>query len=96
MGTAANTPVPVLDQFGAFTVTGVGCYNNAHIVAAHPALTGMTDASLSNWSCSVHEAFDGFPGSFLPLVIANGIAQGAINFPDGSSGPPVDLQINRV
>gem|GEM_PF-2759337 len=86
-----STPVPVLDQFGAFSVTGVGCYNNAHIVAAHPALAGMTDASLSNWSCSVHEAFDGFPGDFLPLVIANGVLTGAISFPDGSSGPPYVL-----
>lgn len=90
-GTAPGTPIPVLDQFGAFSVTGVGCYNSAHIVAAHPALAGMTDASLSNWSCSVHEAFDGFPGAFLPLVIANGISTGAINFPDGSSGPPYVL-----
>jgi len=89
--TSPSTPVPLLDQFGAFSVTGVGCYNNVHIVAAHPALAGMTDSSLSGWGCSVHEAFDGFPASFLPLVIANGVAQGAISFPDGSSGPPYVL-----
>jgi cysteine-rich repeat protein len=89
--TGPSTPVPLLDQFGSFTVTGVGCYNDAHIVALHPALAGMTDASLSNWSCSVHEAFDSFPDDFLPLVIAEGVSQGAISFPDGSSGPPYCL-----
>ena len=48
-GTAPGTPVPVLDQFGMFTAVGVGCYNDSHIVAVHPALAGTTDASLSNW-----------------------------------------------
>lgn len=72
-GTSPGTPVPLLDGIEAgFTVTGVGCYNDVHIVATHPALTGLTDASLENWSCSVHEAFDGFPSDFLPLVIAEG------------------------
>jgi cysteine-rich repeat protein len=88
-GTAALTPVPLLDPFGSFSVTGVGCYNDAHIVATHPALGALTDADVSNWSCSVHEAFDSFDASFLPLVIANGIVgAGAIDFPDGSSGVP--------
>ncbi len=95
-GVAASTPVPLLDQFGAFTVTGVGCYNDAHIVATHPALTGITDASLSNWSCSVHEAFDGFPASFLPLAIAENPPggppfPGSQSFPDGTSGVPYIL-----
>ena len=94
--TLPGTPVTVMDQFGAFTVTGVGCYNDAHIVATHPALTGITDASLSNWSCSVHEAFDGYPASFLPLAIARDPAggppfPGSKSFPDGSSGVPYIL-----
>ncbi len=49
-GAAANTPVPFLDDLsmmGNFTVTGVGCYNDAHIVATHPALSGLTDGDLS-------------------------------------------------
>jgi len=95
-GTAPGTPVPVLDQFGTFSfggsnfsTAGVGCYNDAHIVAVHPALSGLTDASLSNWSCSVHEAFDGFPGNFLPLAIAENIAgAGSLSFADGSFGLP--------
>jgi len=32
-GTADGTAVPLLDVFGSFTVKGVGCYNDAHIVA---------------------------------------------------------------
>lgn len=86
---APVTPVPLLDQIGTFTVTGVGCYNDAHIVATHTALAGLNDASLSNWSCSVHEAWDTFPASFIPLVIANGISgYGSLSFPDGSLGVP--------
>ena len=90
--TAAGTPVPVLDPFGAFTVTGGGCFDDAHKVADHPALAGITDAILSNWSCSVHEAFDDFPADFLPLAIAQGIGgAGSINFPDGTFGIPYIL-----
>ncbi|PJE64255.1 MAG: hypothetical protein COU90_03720 [Candidatus Ryanbacteria bacterium CG10_big_fil_rev_8_21_14_0_10_43_42] len=88
-GVVSGTPVPFLDPFGAFTVRGVGCFNDAHIVAVHPALSGLTDPSLSNWSCSVHEAFDSFPPDFLPLAIArNTNGAGEIDFADGSRGVP--------
>jgi hypothetical protein len=94
-GTTANTPVPLLDGIspGGFTVTGVGCFNDAHITATHPALTGLTDADLSNWSCSVHEAFDNWPDTgpaserFEVLAIAEGFG-GAYNAPDGTVGTP--------
>jgi Calx-beta domain/Bacterial Ig-like domain (group 1) len=86
--TTPLTPVPLLAAFGTFTVTGVGCFNDAHIVATHAALAGLTDADLSNWSCSVHEAFDTIATGFLPLVIARGEHPGAIDFPDGSRGTP--------
>ncbi|MBI4311894.1 MAG: hypothetical protein HY681_08935, partial [Chloroflexi bacterium] len=91
-GTAPNTAVPVLDAFspGGFTAMGVGCYNNAHIVAAHPALAGLTDATLSNWSCSVHEAFDKWPVDFAVLAIAKDIGS-SYTAPDGSVGTPYIL-----
>ena len=94
--TAPLTPVPVLDQFGLFTVTGVGCYNDSHIVAVHDALAGLTDESLSNWSCSVHEAFDTFPSDFLPLAIAENVGCPSppgtgLNFADGTCGTPYIL-----
>ena len=82
----------MLDVIGLFTVTGVGCYNNVHIVAVHPALAGLTDAALSGWSCSVHEAFDSFPSAFLPLAIAKGIGgTGSLSFADGTFGMPYIL-----
>jgi cysteine-rich repeat protein len=91
-GTTSATPVSVLDPFGTFTVTGVGCYDDAHKVADHPALTGITDVTLSNWSCSVHEAFDNFPASFLPLAIAQNIGgPGSLTFADGTFGIPYIL-----
>ncbi len=92
-GDSSMTPVPVLSPFGAFTVTGeIGCYNDAHKVADHVALTGVTDASLSNWSCSVHEAFDSFPSNFLPLAIAENISgPGSLTFADGTFGIPYIL-----
>ena len=93
-GTAPGTSVPVLDPFGSFTVTGVGCFNDAHIVATHPALSGLTDASLSDWFCSVHEAFDSWPASgpsaFTVLAIAEG-AGSTYTAPDGSVGIPYIL-----
>jgi len=92
--TTPAAAVPLLAPFGSFTVEGnLGCYNNAHIVAIHPALAGSTDATLSNWSCSVHEVFRTFPsGSFIPLVIARNITgTGSLTFADGSFGVPYIL-----
>ncbi len=95
--TRSNTPVPVLEPFGTFSVTGVGCYNDAHIVAQHTALSGMTDSLFSNWSCSVHEAFDNYPAAnFAPLVIARDNPDeprlpSSKDFADGSKGLPYVL-----
>ena len=95
-GTAPLTTQPMLDaafgSIGDFTTTGVGCYNDAHIVATHPAFTaaGVTDAVLSSWGCSVHEAFDNWPISFEVLAIARGIGA-SFTAPDGSVGTPYIL-----
>jgi hypothetical protein len=93
-GSTAGTPVPLLDPFGTFTVGAAsGCFDDAHIVASHPALAGLTDTSLANWGCSVHEVFNSFPtGTFVPLAIARGITgAGSMSFGDGSSGVPYIL-----
>ncbi len=89
-GTPALTPVPALDGFGSFTMTGVpGCFDDAHKVANHPALNGLGDAELSNWGCSVHEAFDGWPASFQVLAIA--LSGTVFTAGDGSVGTPYIL-----
>jgi hypothetical protein len=93
-GTTAGTPVPLLDHFGTFTVgPASSCFDDAHIVASHPALAGLTDTSLANWGCSVHEVFNSFPtATFVPLAIARGITgAGSMSFGDGSSGVPYIL-----
>lgn len=91
----SSTPhdVPMLAPLGTFLVEGnLGCYNNAHIVASHPALAGSTDATLSNWSCSVHEVFRSIPPGFIPLAIARNITGvGSMTFGDGSMGVPYIL-----
>ncbi|MBI3785151.1 MAG: hypothetical protein HY270_17305 [Deltaproteobacteria bacterium] len=97
-GVPPQTPVPVLDAFGAFTVDGTAgalCYDNAHIVAIHPALSGLTDAELSNWSCSVHEAFDSWPANFQVLAIAKNLGS-AFTASDGSVGTPYILARGAV
>jgi hypothetical protein len=93
-GTALNTPVPLLAPFGTFLAGPTGsCFNDSHIVAVHPALAGLTDVSLSNWSCSVHEVWNSFPSAtFIPLAIAKGIAgPGNLTFGDGTNGIPYIL-----
>jgi LPXTG-motif cell wall-anchored protein len=90
-GVPAGTPVDMLNGFGTFTVTGVGCFDDSHIVASHPALTGLTDADLSNWSCSVHEAFDSYPAAFTVLAIAEGAAGVQYAAADGTTGVPYIL-----
>lgn len=89
-GAAPETTVTVLDQFGVFRVRGnLDCYNKAHIVATHPAIDTLSDADISNWSCSVHEILFEFPTNFAPLAIAKDITgSGNRTFIDGTSGVP--------
>jgi len=91
----SGTSVPLLDGFavGGFTVIGAGLLpglNDVHIVAAHPALAGLTDADLSNWGNSVHEGFVTWPVSFEALAIARDAA-GSYIAPDGTVGYPYIL-----
>ncbi len=75
----AKTPVPLLDGLsthgkGQFEVVGEGplnaCASGVNIVAQTGPTAGLTDADLSNWNCSVHEAFQTFPSDYTPLVLA--------------------------
>jgi hypothetical protein len=86
--------VDALSYFGDFEVRGnLDCYNQVHIVASSPALATLDDDALSNWSCSVHEAFSVYPSvgtnGFQALAIAQNIlGVGSQTFGDGTMGLP--------
>jgi cysteine-rich repeat protein len=83
-----------LSHFGNFTVRGnLDCYDKAHLVASSPALYSLNDTALSNWGCSVHEAFSSYPTTgktdFQALAIAQDVlGEGSQSFGDGSVGLP--------
>lgn len=94
---ATSATVDALSEFGTITVHGVYggvdniCYEDAHVVANSTALGMLNDTTLSNWQCSVHEVFTGYPttgeDAFVPLAIANdATGPGQKEFADGSSG----------
>jgi hypothetical protein len=85
---AAGTSVPVLKGFeatGTFTVQGnIPCAGDVAIVATSPALTGLTGGpggTLSAWSCSVHEGFNSWDPSFIPLAVATDVAAALKTYP---------------
>ncbi|CAG8983527.1 hypothetical protein HYALB_00004328 [Hymenoscyphus albidus] len=86
--------VDALSYFGTFEVRGkLDCYDKVHIVATSPAIATLTDAYLSNWGCSVHEAFSVYPSvgmnGFQAIAIADGVVfPGTQNYGDGHSGLP--------
>ncbi|KAG9233603.1 putative Pappalysin-2 [Amylocarpus encephaloides] len=86
--------VEALSYFGTFEVRGdLSCYDKVHIVASHPAIDTLTDTYLSNWGCSVHEAFSAYPSvglnGFQAIAIADGVVfPGTQNYGDGHSGLP--------
>ncbi|HXF39649.1 MAG TPA: hypothetical protein VN687_08050 [Blastocatellia bacterium] len=92
--------IPLLSPFGTFTVHGNVAYNNAHIVATGPSLTGpscpglpvplLTDTVLSNWGSSVHEGFDAWPPSFDVFAIAQFLTT-VYTATDGTQGLPYIL-----
>jgi PKD repeat protein len=46
------------------------CETDVNIVASTGPTSGLTDADLAPWNCSVHEAFTSFPSDYTPLVLA--------------------------
>jgi cell division septation protein DedD len=70
-----DTPVSFLSEVGDFEVVGQGtpplegCPDDVTIVeSSHPAMAGITEAGLSDWGCSMHEAFTAFPSSYSVLA----------------------------
>jgi uncharacterized repeat protein (TIGR01451 family) len=91
-GAAPGTPVPALGGIGTFTVQGQGgCPNSIHILdPASPVVSGLSEADLSNWSCSAHGGFDAWPGNFNVVAMVRDIVSGFVA-PDGTTGTPYIL-----
>ncbi|MCA9773425.1 MAG: DUF4215 domain-containing protein, partial [Myxococcales bacterium] len=90
---SGGTLVSVLDRLGTFRVKGqlqFGCPQNSHIVADHPALAGLADSHLSNWTCSVHEGFLEYAPSFNVLAISLDLTSSYVAS-DGTTGLPYIL-----
>jgi hypothetical protein len=88
--------VELLRYFGPFVVTdNTTCHDDIEVVAPlHPAMTGITDADLSYWNCSIHELFVQWPASFAVLAIADGLGS-AYNVA-GNTGTPYILARNAT
>jgi hypothetical protein len=85
-------PLLLLDQFdtGFVVKQAPSNFNNAHIVATHPAFAGLTDAELSNWNDSVHEVIEQWPVTFQVFAIA--LNSGTVfTATDGTTGTPYIL-----
>jgi hypothetical protein len=70
-----GTPVPIMDGLSThgalqFTAGGAPCAGSISIVASTGPTSGLHDADLSNWSCSVHAFFDHFPSDWTVLALA--------------------------
>jgi hypothetical protein len=69
-----TTNTPTMNGSGQFTVIGEGplnaCATGVNVVAQSGPTTGLLDSDLSDWNCSVHEAFDKFPSDYTPLALA--------------------------
>lgn len=70
---------------GNFVTSATDCDDDVHITATHPALAGLTDEGLSDWSCSTHNGFSQWPPTFAPLAMAV-IEDGDFVAPDGTRG----------
>lgn len=97
----ANTAVPLLSPFGSFTVEQdiTGCDSDINIVApSSPVVSGITNAGLQGWSCSVHEAFDSFPSGFTTVVVDTDFspAKPYIITTAGQPSPPTNVTASAV
>jgi hypothetical protein len=92
VGQATAIPLPLLDQFdtGFLVKKAPASFNNSHIVATHPAFSGLTDADLSNWGQSVHEIIEQWPVSFQVFAIALNVGS-IYTATDGTIGTPYIL-----
>jgi len=87
---ASGASVPILDAAfgnGNFIVQGQlgGCPQNAFIVVTtHPALSGLTNADLSNWSCSIHNVFTTYTAPYFEVLAMTTDVGSSFTFTDGT------------
>jgi cysteine-rich repeat protein len=88
-------PVPLLDAFtpGGFSVVPLA-EDAVHVVASHPALAGLDDATLSDWRTSVHEGFDRWPADFQVIAMAPDVGT-IFRAGDGIVGTPYIIARSR-
>lgn len=84
---------PILDgiESGFVISSNVDCADNIDVVATNPYLSGLTNADLSGWDCSVHEFASSWPSDFVPIAIDTNAPTPAYTAPDGSKGDPYIL-----
>jgi hypothetical protein len=80
----AGTPVELLGDIGAFTVSSGGSCDRILVPDSdHPLLRRLTADQLSRWGCSIHAKFDGVPAGFdtvatqkagIPVLVARTVA----------------------
>lgn len=87
---------PIMDQFGISASSAIAsATDNVRIVAIHPALSGLTDAMLSNWGTSTHLGFVSWPAGFTPLANQTlGSRSSAYLLAKGIGVQPVGLNIS--
>lgn len=73
--TSSDTPFSFLDGLttraaGSFTTEDPPCEGAISVVAQSGPTSGLHDSDLSDWGCSVHQAFKTWASDYSPLAIA--------------------------
>jgi hypothetical protein len=90
-GEGSGIGVTVLNPFGTFIASDNECHADIHITdPTSPIVTGITDAGLSDWNCSMHAVFSSWPSDFHVVAMGEGLGS-AYSAPDGSVGAPYIL-----
>ena len=95
-----NTPVPMLDGLAVngFRATGAGCADDAHLVAYHASMSGLSNDDIADWNCSLHEVFSLWPttaGNKFEVVAIDLDPNGVFTAADGTVGRPYILARGR-
>jgi hypothetical protein len=83
--------VDVLSGFGVFVVRDNPCHAQCHITEpGHPAMSGLTDNSISYWDCPMHANFTSWPEGWDVLAMGLGLGAEFVDA-EGDAGTPYIL-----